>query len=71
MKIAKPILLVSTPVGVVWGVVVAYRMKPWLAWLMIALLAVVSVFIGYTVQVIRRERRAQVGNKSQTTKSEI
>ena len=58
MRIAKPLLLVSTPVGVIWGVVVAYCMHPWLAWLMIALLSVISVFVGYTVYVIRREQRS-------------
>ena len=57
MRIAKPILLVSTPIGVVWGVVVAYQFHHWLAALMIAMLSVVSTFIGYTVQVIRREQR--------------
>ena len=59
MRIAKPLLLVSTPVGVIWGLVVAYRMKPWLAWLMLGLLTVISIFIGYTVAVIRREQRVQ------------
>jgi hypothetical protein len=59
MKIAKPLLLVSTPVGVVWGVTVAYRMHAWLGWLMMALLSVISIFIGYTVHVIRREQRQQ------------
>jgi phage shock protein PspC (stress-responsive transcriptional regulator) len=56
MRIAKPMLLVSTPIGVIWGVCVAYQMKPWLAWLMLVLLAVVGAFIAYTVAVIRREK---------------
>jgi len=57
MKIAKPLLLVSTPVGTIWGVVVAWQMKPWLGILMAILLTVISIFIGYTVHVIRRERQ--------------
>lgn len=57
MKIAKPLLLVSTPVGTIWGVVVAWQMKPWLGILMTILLCVISVFIGYTVHVIRREHQ--------------
>jgi membrane protein implicated in regulation of membrane protease activity len=65
MKIAKPILLVSTPIGVIWGVVVAWQIHPWLAWLMMALLSVVSVFIGYTVYVVRREQRTQASIDSQ------
>lgn len=51
-------LLVSTPLGVLWGIVEAYRFHPWLAGLMAALLTVISIFIGYTVRVIRREQRA-------------
>jgi len=57
MKIAKPLLLVSTPIGVIWGVTVAWQIKPWLGVLMLVLLSVISVFIGYTVCVIRREQR--------------
>jgi hypothetical protein len=59
MKIAKPLLLVSTPIGVVWGVIVAWQMKPWLGVLMAVLLTVLSIFIGYTVHVIRREQHSQ------------
>ena len=65
MRIAKPLLLVSTPVGVIWGLIVAYRMKPWLAWLMLCLITVISIFIGYTVAVIRREQRSQVERGTQ------
>jgi len=60
LKIAKPLLLVSTPIGVVWGVVEAYRFHPWLAGLMALLLSIVGGFIAYTVQVIRRERKAEL-----------
>ena len=57
MKIAKPLLLVSTPIGTIWGVVVAWQMKPWFGVLMAILLTVISIFIGYTVHVIRREQQ--------------
>jgi len=40
----------------VWGVVVAYRIHPWLAGLMALLLTVISGLVAYTGQVIRRER---------------
>lgn len=59
MRIAKPILLVSTPVGVVWGLIEAWRFKPVLALLMGALLSVISIFIWMTVRTIRREQRDQ------------
>ncbi|MGE0114704.1 MAG: hypothetical protein AB7T07_07450 [Steroidobacteraceae bacterium] len=57
LRIAKPILLVSTPIGVVWGVVEAYRFKPTLAALMCLLLSVISAFIWYTVRTVRREQQ--------------
>lgn len=68
MRIAKPILLVSTPIGVIWGVVEAYRFKPVLAVLMTLLLGVISAFMWLTVRTIRREQRANV-NKEQASKS--
>ncbi len=49
-------LLVTTPIGVVWGVVEAYRFKPVLALLMCLLLGVISAFMWYTVRTIRREQ---------------
>ncbi len=65
LRIAKPLLLVSTPIGVVWGVVEAYRFHPWLAVLMTLLLGVISAFIWYTVRVIRREQsRESIDNQS-------
>lgn len=57
MRIAKPILLVSTPIGVVWGVVEAARFHPGLAVLMSGLVGVIAAFFWMTVARIRRERR--------------
>ncbi len=68
MRIAKPLLLTGTPVGVIWGVVVAYHMHPWLGWLMMALLSVISLFIGYTVHIVRREKHAQENIDSMSRK---
>jgi hypothetical protein len=62
LRIAKPILLVSTPVGVVWGVIEAWRFKPVLALLMCALLSVISAFIWMTVRTIRREQQSKRAN---------
>ena len=59
MRIAKPILLVSTPIGVAWGVVEAYRFRPVLALLMSLLLGVISAFMWYTVRAVRREQHEQ------------
>jgi hypothetical protein len=56
MRIAKPILLTITPIGVVWGLVEAARFHWWLAVLMGALLGVISLFVWGVVQRIRAER---------------
>jgi len=57
MKIARPLLLVTTPVGIVAGLREAWRFHWWLALLMGALLAVIGAFFFYTWRVIRRESR--------------
>ena len=56
MRIAKPLLLVMTPIGVVWGLVEAWRFHWWLAVLMGVLLGVISLFTWFTVKRIRAER---------------
>ena len=56
MKIAKPMLLVMTPIGVGWGLIEAWRFHGWLAVLMGALLTVISLFMWITVRRIRSER---------------
>ena len=59
MRIARPILLVTTPVGVVLGIREAWRLAgPGMALLMAALISVVGGFIWMTVRTIRRERDA-------------
>jgi hypothetical protein len=60
VRIARPILLVSTPIGVVFGLHEAWRLAgPGMALLMAAMIAVVGAFIWMTVRTIRRERDAQ------------
>jgi len=60
VRIARPILLVSTPIGVVFGLREAWRLAgPGMALLMAAMLAVVSAFIWMTVRTIRRERDSE------------
>jgi len=60
VRIARPILLVTTPIGVVLGLREAWRLAgPAMAVLMAAMLAVVGGFIWMTVRTIRRERDRQ------------
>jgi hypothetical protein len=56
VRIARPILLVSTPVGVAFGLREAWRLAgPRMAVLMALMLAVVGAFVWWTVQKIRAE----------------
>lgn|GEM_PF-743468 len=57
VKIAKPLLLVSTPLGMVFGLREAYRFHWWLAGLMAALMAVIGAFLWMTWTRVRRELR--------------
>jgi hypothetical protein len=58
MQIAKPLLLISTSIGVVIGVHEAFRLAGGLAFLLIAMLGLLSAAIGSVVATIRREQRA-------------
>jgi hypothetical protein len=59
MRIAKPMLLVMTPIGVGWGLVEAWRFHPGLALLMALMLTVVGLLVWMTVRRIRSERGTQ------------
>ncbi len=70
MRIAKPLLLVTTPIGVIGGVIEAFRIAGGLAFLMIALLLFISAAIGMLVLTIRREQAeedARQGQKAAAT----
>jgi hypothetical protein len=56
LRLAKPLLLVMTPIGVGWGLIEAARFHWWLAVLMGVLLGVISLFIWSVVRRIRAER---------------
>ena len=57
VRIAKPILLVSTPLGVVFGLLEGYRLAGGLVLLMAAMLGLVSVAAASVVRTVRRESR--------------
>lgn len=56
MRIAKPILLTTTPIGVVWGLYEAWSIDRGLGLLMLALIGVISGFTLVTIRRIRSER---------------
>ena len=59
MRIAKPMLLVVTPIGLAFGIYEGYRLAGGLVILMIALISLISVAMATVVATVRRERKAE------------
>ena len=59
MKIAKPMLMITTPVGLAYGLYEGYRLAGGLVFLMAAMIGVVAVAMASVVLTIRRERDAE------------
>ena len=66
MRIAKPLLLITTPIGVVGGVYEAFRLAGGLAFIMVALLLMISAAIGMLVMTIRKEEKAAAAARAMT-----
>jgi hypothetical protein len=71
MRLAKPILLTATPLGVLCGLYEAWKLSPGLAFLMAAMVGVMAAAIGSVVLTVRREnaeeaerRQAAAGSRS-------
>lgn len=63
MKIAKPLLLVTTPIGLAFGLYEGYRLAGGLVFIMAALIAVMGVAFASIVLTVRRERREEEARK--------
>ena len=61
MRIAKPMLLVCTPIGVAAGLYEGFRLAGGLVFLMAMLVAFVAAALGSLIYVARREQRAHRG----------
>ncbi len=59
MRIAKPLLIVLTPLGVAFGLREAWRLAGGLVFLMAAMVAFIGAALGSLVYIARRERAAQ------------
>ena len=59
MRIAKPLLLITTPIGLAYGLYEGYRLAGGLVFLMAAMICVIAVAMGSVVLTIRREREAE------------
>lgn len=64
MRIAKPILLIGTPIGVLGGLNEAWKFSPGLAFLMAGLIAMMGFAVAGVVATIRRERAAEEARHS-------
>jgi hypothetical protein len=59
MKIAKPLLLVTTPLGLLEGFYEAYQVAGELLFLMVAMVGVVGIGFATVIATVRREEREQ------------
>jgi hypothetical protein len=59
MRIAKPILLVTTPIGLLDGFYECYKLAGGLVFLMAAMVGVLGVALATVVSTIRREKAAE------------
>jgi predicted lipid-binding transport protein (Tim44 family) len=59
MKIAKPLLLISTPIGLAGGLYEGFELAGGLAFVMVALIALIGAAMGMLVMTIRREQQAE------------
>lgn len=64
MRIAKPMLLVGTPLGIAGGLYEGYRLTGGLVFLMAALIGFIGVAIATVVTTVRRERAAEAAAAS-------
>lgn len=70
MKIAKPLLLVTTPLGLAFGIYEGYRLAGGLVFLMVALIAFISAAMATVVSTVRRERRAEEAARRAATEGD-
>jgi hypothetical protein len=57
MKIAKPLLLVTTPIGIAYGLYEGWRLAGGLVFIMAAGIGVIGVAVGSIVMTVRKEKR--------------
>jgi len=63
MRIAKPLLLVTTPLGIAIGLYEAWYFAGGLVFLMVALLSIIGVGMLSVVRTIRRERAEELARE--------
>ena len=63
MRIAKPLLLVTTPIGLAVGLYEGWRLAGGLVFIMAALMLVIAAAFGSVIWTIRREREEEEKKK--------
>jgi hypothetical protein len=66
MRIAKPLLLIVTPLGVALGLYEAWHLAGGLVFIMAALLGVMGVALGSIIMTIRREQAEQAARERES-----
>jgi len=64
-------LLVSTPIGVGFGIYEAFRLAGGLAFLMIALVSVIGAAMATVVVTVRREKREEAARQQLANRGEV
>jgi len=64
MRIAKPILMVTTPIGVCDGIYECYKLAGGLVFIMVAMVGVCTVALATVIATIRRESRRETKEDS-------
>jgi len=70
VKIAKPLLLTTTPIGLAIGLYEGYRLAGGLVFLMAAMMGVIAVAMASVVLTIRRERKQELEREQQRHQQE-
>jgi hypothetical protein len=63
VRIAKPLLLVTTPIGLIDGFYECYKLAGGLLFLMVAMVGVLGVALATVVATVRREERVSQERK--------
>ena len=64
MRIAKPLLLVTTPIGLAFGLYEGWRLAGGLVVIMAAMIALVGAAMLSVVLTVRREKRADAAARA-------
>jgi predicted MFS family arabinose efflux permease len=65
MRIAKPMLMITTPIGLALGLYEGWRLAGGLVFIMAALMLVIAAAFGSVIYTIRKERAEEERKKAE------